>query len=66
MRTLFIVTEECSNSKEADEIFRRRGWNPVDDQSRPLEGRKQVRKTEHDTPQIKLDIEEWEYGGDEE
>ena len=66
MRTLFIVVEEFSSSKEAHEVFRRRNWKPVDDGSVPLKGKKQVRKTQHDTPQIGLDIEEWEYGGGEE
>lgn len=66
MRTLFIVAEECANSEKADEIFRRRGWSPVDDQSVPLKGRKQVRKTEHNTPLISLEIEELEYGVAEE
>jgi hypothetical protein len=64
-RTLFMVIEEHANSKEANEVFRRRGWTPVDDRSAPLPGKRQVRKIEHDTPQIKLQIEEWEYGGDE-
>jgi hypothetical protein len=64
-RTLFMVIEEHANSKEANEVFRRRGWVPVDDRSAPLPGKRQVRKIEHDTPQIKLHIEEWEYGGDE-
>lgn len=64
-RILFMVIEEHANSKEAQEIFKRRGWTTVYDQSVPLPGRKQVRKTEHDTPQIRLDIEEWEYGVDD-
>lgn len=64
-RTLFMIIEEHANSKEANEVFRRRGWVPVNDQSAPLQGKRQVRKVEHETPQIKLQIEEWEYGSDE-
>jgi hypothetical protein len=64
-RVLFMIVEEHSNSKEARDIFLRRGWVSINDQSVPMNGKRQVRKTEHDTPQIKLDIEEWEYGVDE-
>jgi hypothetical protein len=64
-RVLFMIIEEHSHSKEAEEIFRRRGWTPVNDQSIPLPGKRQVRKTERDTPQMRLEIEEWEYGVDE-
>jgi hypothetical protein len=64
-RTLFMIIEEHANSKEGNEIFNRRGWVPIDDRSVPLPGKRQVRSIEHDTPQIKLRIEEFEYGVDE-
>ncbi len=64
-RVLFMIIEEHSNSKEATDILKRRGWTPVCDESAPMKGKKQVRRTKHDTSQIHLDIEEWEYGVDE-
>jgi hypothetical protein len=64
-RILFMIVEEHANSDEAKAIFKRRGWTPACDQSVPLKGKKQVRSTKHDTKQIELNIEEWEYGAEE-
>ncbi|MEM2293041.1 MAG: hypothetical protein QXX41_07165 [Nitrososphaerota archaeon] len=63
-RKLYIIIEEYDANEESEKIFERRGWRSVNDQSTPLPGKKQIRKVQHDTPLIRLEIEEYEYGGE--
>ncbi|MCW4010028.1 MAG: hypothetical protein NWF05_05355 [Candidatus Bathyarchaeota archaeon] len=65
-RELLILIEECTETKEAHNIFKRRGWDSVNDRSIPLPGKRQTRKTTHNTSLISMDITEWEYGGGKE
>jgi len=61
-RKLVILVTEYSRTPEAEEIFARRGWTKVSDESIPFPKRRHVRDRKHTTPLIDLEIEEWEYG----
>jgi len=61
-RRLVILATQYSGTPEANEIFSQRGWVRVFDESKPLPGKKLIRKDKHSTSLIDLILEEYEYG----
>ena len=62
MRRLVIVATKYSNTKEAQEVFERRNWMPMRDESTIPKIKRIVDKGKHSTPLIGLEWEEIEYG----
>ena len=60
-KTLIILATKYSRTPEAEEIFDRRGWTKVFDESKTFPKKKKVNERRHSTPLIDLEIEEWEY-----
>jgi hypothetical protein len=66
MRELVILATKYKKSREAEKVFDQRGWVPVDDRSKPLPGKKVIRKQKFSTALIDVLFEHIEYGGSEE
>jgi ubiquinone biosynthesis protein Coq4 len=62
MRKLVIVATKYSNTKDAMEVFERRNWRPMRDESTIPKIKRVVNKGKHSTPLINLEWEETEYG----
>ncbi len=62
MKRLVILATKYEKNKEADELFNKRGWKRVWDNSKPLGKPRLVRKDKFSTSLIDLLILEVEYG----
>lgn len=60
-KKLLILATQFSRSKEADEIFEKRGWTKVTDRTKTLPVSKVVRRSKKETSLFDLIIEEIEY-----
>jgi hypothetical protein len=59
---LHILATKYARSAEADEVFARRGWEKVCDQSKVPATRRVVRTIKKEFPLAIVEIEEIEYG----
>lgn len=62
MKRLIILATRYSNTSEAQEIFQRRDWKLMRDDSTIPKIKRVVDKGKHSTTLIDLDWEEIEYG----
>ncbi len=63
MKKLAIIATDFNGTPEGWEVLNKRGWTRVVDTSTIPGNKRLVKKSEHRTPLIEVELEEWEYGG---